>query len=159
GGTIYLQPGQAGIWHDGGQPGVGVPPPPFEETVGAQHCFLHPVLRGVGGARDPAREVIPRIPVPKDHPLRSVPGVAQGPSIIAPQATTRIVPVMSSWKSPQKWSQANPNTPILSGVNDRRVKPPGTMSVRSLKSGRLKPITTSALVNSSTTGSPFFSSI
>src|SRR5262249_42795041 len=156
---VDLQPREAGVAHDREQPGLRLPAQPVEEPVGAQRRLLHHVLRAVVGARDPAREGVRRIEVRQHQPLESLPGLVQGSSIISSQATTRIVPVMSSWKSPQKWSQANPNVPTLSGVSCKRVKAPGTMSVRSLKSGRLKPMTTSPLVNSSTTSSPFLSSM
>src|SRR5260221_9878927 len=65
---------------------------------------------------------------------------------------------MTSCPPPQKMAQRNGNVPALSGVKRSRETVPGMMSVRILKSGALKPITTSGAVNSSLPGSPFFSS-
>ncbi len=68
-------------------------------------------------------------------------------------------PDIPSWPSPQKTSQRNVNVPALSGVNVTRAGVPGMMSARTLKSGALKPMTTSGAVSSIVTGSPFFKAI
>src|SRR6185437_9144824 len=72
---------------------------------------------------------------------------------------TLSVPDMPSCPSPQKTSHRNVNLPALSGVSDRRIALPGTMSLLTLKSGTLKPMNTSSVVSSKTTGSPLRSAI
>src|SRR5258706_1049944 len=74
-------------------------------------------------------------------------------------ATTWICPDIPSWPSPQKISHKNTKVPVLSGTRRTRATWPGMMSARTLKSGALNPMTTSAVTNSSTTGTPFLSRI
>src|SRR5438477_1969748 len=148
-----------------------------EEAVGAQHRLLHYVLRVVIIARQPAREVIGRVEMRQHHLLESSLGLAQGlvqrcgnglvqqygiggeHHDIPCQATTWICPDIPSWPSPQKISHRKTKVPALSGTRRSRETLPGTMSVRTLKSGALNPMTTSAVTNSSTTGTPFLSRI
>ncbi len=68
-------------------------------------------------------------------------------------ATTCIVPSMFSWPVPQNTSHRKMNSPVLFGVIATSVTWPGMIVPRILKSGTLKPITTSALVNWKMTGS------
>src|SRR5258708_4215167 len=68
-------------------------------------------------------------------------------------AMTRIVPSMSSWPSPQNTSQWNVNVPTLLGTMRTRAVWPGMMVALAPKSGALKPMTTSLVVNCRTTGS------
>jgi hypothetical protein len=82
---------------------------------------------------------------------------ACGASVV--YSSTTIVPSISSWPVPQKMSQTNVNVPVLSGTIRRRATFSGMMSARTPKSGALKPITTSRVVSSSTTGTPFLSLI
>src|SRR5487761_2225777 len=66
------------------------------------------------------------------------------------------VPFMSSCPTPQNTSHRKVKLPALSGVSRSVVTLPGTMSARTAKSGRLKPIGTSGAVNCKTTVSPRF---
>src|SRR5258706_465399 len=176
-GTVVLQPGDEGVAHDGEKPRPRLAAQAVEEAVGAQHRLLHYVLRVVIVARQPAREVIGRVEMRQHQLLESSLGLAQGlvqrygigvvqkygiggeHHDIPCQATTWICPDIPSWPSPQKISHKNTKVPILSGTSRSRETLPGMMSARALKSGALNPMTTSAVTNSSTTGTPFLSRI
>jgi len=77
-GPVDLQPTQAGIAHDGEQPGPRLAAQSVEETVSAQHGLLHHVLGVVIVARQPARKVVRRVQMRQHAFLESLLAFAQG---------------------------------------------------------------------------------